>query len=57
VPPAFELVKVEGDAVFAAAPASAVDGQRPMVLGDLGKAYRAFVDLREQLAVNVKDDN
>src|SRR5690349_18122780 len=44
----FALVKLEGDAVFAAAPATRLDGQGDRVLVDLGTMYRAFIDSRTQ---------
>ena len=46
IEPDFALVKLEGDAVFAAAPAARLDGQGDRVLDDLGTMYRAFVDSR-----------
>lgn len=46
VAPDFALVKLEGDAVFAAAPAADLDGQGERVLATLGAMYRAFVDGR-----------
>jgi class 3 adenylate cyclase len=46
IEPDFSLVKLEGDAVFAAAPAARLDGQGDRVLDDLGTMYRAFVDSR-----------
>ena len=46
VEPDFGLVKLEGDAVFAAAPAAALDGQGDQVLAKLAAMYRAFVDSR-----------
>ena len=46
VAPGFELVKLEGDAVFAAAPAARLDGNGDRVLQDLGTMYRSFVDSR-----------
>lgn len=46
VEPDFSLVKLEGDAVFAAAPAARLDGHGDRVLDDLGTMYRAFVDSR-----------
>ncbi len=42
--PDFGLVKLEGDAVFAAAPAAGLDGQGDRVLERLGATYRAFID-------------
>jgi class 3 adenylate cyclase len=44
--PAFALVKLEGDAVFAAAPAPSLDGQGQRVLETITDTYRAFVDAR-----------
>ena len=44
--PEFALVKLEGDAVFAAAPAASLDGQGDRVLERLGTMYRAFTDAR-----------
>jgi class 3 adenylate cyclase len=46
VEPDFALVKLEGDAVFAAAPAARLDGQGDEVLDKLGAMYRAFVERR-----------
>jgi hypothetical protein len=44
--PAFALVKLEGDAVFAAASAASLDGQGRRVQETIDAAYRAFVDAR-----------
>jgi hypothetical protein len=44
--PDFDLVKLEGDAVFAVAPADRLDGDGPRVLGHLATMYQAFVDSR-----------
>jgi class 3 adenylate cyclase len=44
--PDFALVKLEGDAVFAVAPAASLDGQADRVLEKLGATYRAFIDSR-----------
>jgi class 3 adenylate cyclase len=44
--PDFAVVKLEGDAVFAAAPAATLDGRGDQVLGGLAAMYRAFVDRR-----------
>ena len=44
--PAFALIKLEGDAVFAAAPAPSLDSQGPHVLETIAATYRAFVDAR-----------
>lgn len=46
VEPDFALVKLEGDAVFAAAPAADLDGRGERVLAMMGSMYRAFVDGR-----------
>ena len=46
VEPEFTLVKLEGDAVFAAAPAARLDGQGDLVLEKLGAMYQAFTDGR-----------
>jgi class 3 adenylate cyclase len=46
VEPDLEVVKLEGDAVFAAAPAAALDGQGEHVLAMLEAMYRAFIDGR-----------
>ena len=43
VAPEFALVKLEGDAVFAAAPAASLDGQGGRVLDKLGAMYGAFI--------------
>lgn len=42
----FGVVKLEGDAVFAAAPAGTLDGEGDRVIRDLGTMYRSFVDRR-----------
>lgn len=44
--PDFVVVKLEGDAVFAAASAPNLDGQGDAVLDRLGAMYRSFVDAR-----------
>ena len=44
--PAFALVKLEGDAVFAAASAPSLDGQGRRVLKTIADTYLAFVDAR-----------
>jgi hypothetical protein len=46
VAPAFDLVKLEGDAVFAAAPAARLDGDGERVLDTLESTYQAFLDGR-----------
>jgi Protein of unknown function (DUF2652) len=54
--PEFELVKVEGDAVFGTASADAVDGRGAAVVGRLGELYRQFTSRRDVLAVTASDD-
>jgi class 3 adenylate cyclase len=44
--PDFALVKLEGDAVFAAAPAARLDGKGDQVLETVGAIYQAFTDAR-----------
>ena len=56
LPAGFDLVKVEGDAVFAAGPAAAIDGHGQTVLAELGKAYRAFTAQRDVMARTARDD-
>ncbi len=46
VAPDFALVKLEGDAVFATAPAARLDGQGDRVLDKVGRMYRAFIEGR-----------
>jgi class 3 adenylate cyclase len=46
VAPDFALVKLEGDAVFAAAPAPSLDGSGERVLETLETMYRSFVEGR-----------
>jgi hypothetical protein len=46
VRPDLALVKLEGDAVFAAAPAAGLDGQGDRVLRTIHGTYRAFIDAR-----------
>ncbi|TMK23179.1 MAG: DUF2652 domain-containing protein, partial [Actinobacteria bacterium] len=46
VEPDFAVVKLEGDAVFAAAPASRLDSRGVLVLEKLRSMYRAFIDGR-----------
>src|SRR4051794_33952530 len=46
VEPEFPLVKLEGDAVFAVARASSLDGHGDVVLAKLSEMYRAFIDGR-----------
>ena len=47
VQPAFDIAKLEGDAVFAVAPAENLDGQGEQVLDRLRAVYRAFYVERE----------
>ena len=46
VEPDFTVVKLEGDAVFAAAPATQLDGHGQAVLDQLRAMYQAFLDSR-----------
>ena len=46
--PDFAVVKLEGDAVFAAAPAASLDGQGGRVLERLTTMYRAFIESRKE---------
>src|SRR4051794_40083596 len=50
LPPYFESVKLEGDAVFGAAPASEQDGQGLSVIDHLASLYRTFAGRRDVLA-------
>jgi hypothetical protein len=45
--PEFAVAKLEGDAVFAVAPATALDGRGEAVLGRLHALYQAFQERRE----------
>jgi uncharacterized protein DUF2652 len=54
--PEFELVKVEGDAVFGSASADALDGWGEAVVGRLGELYRRFTSRRNVMAVTAIDD-
>jgi hypothetical protein len=55
VQPAFEIAKLEGDAVFAVAPAASLDGRGGAVLDRLRAVYRAFRERREQQAQSARD--
>jgi len=55
VQPAFEVAKLEGDAVFAIAPAATLDGQGEDVLGRFGALYAAFRARRDDQARNATD--
>src|SRR6476660_10134431 len=46
VEPDFALIKLEGDAVFAAAPASTLDGHGERVLEKLAAMYQSFIRSR-----------
>lgn len=54
ISPEFETVKLEGDAVFAIAPAASLDRRGPAVVGRLNAVYEAFRARREQ-ARNARD--
>ena len=54
--PEFELVKVEGDAVFGTATADALDGRGTAVVDRLGELYRQFTSRRDVMAVTATDD-
>lgn len=55
VQPAFEIAKLEGDAVFAVAPAEDLDGQGKAVLDRLRAVYRAFSVVREDRRRSASD--
>jgi hypothetical protein len=55
IQPAFEIAKLEGDAVFAVAPADALDTQGQAVLARLRAAYRDFAAVREDRKANATD--
>lgn len=55
VQPAFEIAKLEGDAVFAVAPAEDLDGRGQAVLDRLGTVYRAFYGVREERKKSASD--
>ena len=55
VEPDFEVAKLEGDAVFASAPAASLDGRGTEVLGRLMDLYQAFRSRREQQARSARD--
>jgi hypothetical protein len=44
--PDFAVIKLEGDAVFVAAPAASLDGHGDRVLATVSATYRAFIDAR-----------
>jgi hypothetical protein len=53
--PAFEIAKLEGDAVFAVALAGSLDGQGEAVLDRLRAVYRAFSVVREDRRKSASD--
>ena len=55
VQPAFEVAKLEGDAVFAIAPAATLEGQGESVLDRLEAIYEAFRVLRDRQAATATD--
>jgi hypothetical protein len=55
VQPTFEIAKLEGDAVFAVAPAERLDAHGEAVLDQLRSAYRAFAVVREDRRKNASD--
>jgi class 3 adenylate cyclase len=55
VQPDFAIAKLEGDAVFAVAPAAALDTRGDEVLGRLQRLYEAFHDRRDERARSARD--
>jgi hypothetical protein len=55
VQPEFEVAKLEGDAVFAVAPAATLDGQGDEVLRRLQALHEAFRTRRDQQALSARD--
>jgi class 3 adenylate cyclase len=55
VQPAFEIAKLEGDAVFAVAPADGLDHEGQAVLARLRAVYRAFDVVREERKQSATD--
>ena len=55
VQPAFDIAKLEGDAVFAVAPAERLDGQGEAVLDRLRAVWRAFYVVREDRKKSASD--
>ena len=55
VQPDFAVAKLEGDAVFAVAPAATLDGRGEDVLGRLQAVYGAFHERREERARSARD--
>jgi class 3 adenylate cyclase len=54
--PYFELVKVEGDAVFGSAEAESLDGRGSAVIDNIDDTYRTFIERRDVLAATASDD-
>lgn len=55
VQPAFEIAKLEGDAVFAVAPAERLDGQGDSVLEGLRAVHRTFLAVRADRVRSASD--
>jgi len=55
VQPDFAVAKLEGDAVFAVAPAASLDGRGGAVLGLLNMLYQAFQARRDDQARHARD--
>jgi hypothetical protein len=55
VQPAFDIAKLEGDAVFGVAPAERLDGDGEAVLDRLRTVYRAFAVLRADRVKSASD--
>ena len=55
VQPTFSVVKIEGDAVFAVAPASALDGAGKRTLSTLRNATLAFRQVQQEQAATASD--
>jgi hypothetical protein len=55
IQPDFEVIKLEGDAVFAIAPAASLDGRGADVLDRLQALYEAFRARREQQVRSARD--
>src|SRR5262245_51648459 len=55
VQPAFEIAKLEGDAVFAIAPTARLDGEGERVLGRFEALYEAFRERRDVQAATATD--
>ncbi|HJP70555.1 MAG TPA: DUF2652 domain-containing protein [Candidatus Limnocylindria bacterium] len=55
IQPDFDVAKLEGDAVFAVAPAESLDGRGDALLARFEELYRAFRARREQQARSARD--